>query len=220
MTAAAEATLAQAEGRRRRRPLFYVVCIGLMCLGAVVSAYAFTRASHSQQVLAVATTIHAGQTITANDLELVEVNSDTELQTVPAAQESSVVGQVAQLDMAAGSVVTPDSFGKGSIPAQGQAVVGLSLTPAQMPASSISVGDKVSLVAVGDDNSATFATDTATIEGTVVGLSAPNAAGSAGGDPQTGNSVVDVSVPSGAAAGLAAKAANGKVALVLDSREQ
>jgi hypothetical protein len=89
-----------------------------------------------------------------------------------------------------------------------------------MPASSISIGDKVSLVAVGDDSSATFATNTATIEGTVVGVSAPNASGSSGGDPQTGNSVVDVSVPSSTAPGLAAKAANGKVALVLDSREQ
>lgn len=220
MTVATEATLAQADGRRRRKPLFYVICIGLMCLGAVVSAFAFTRASHTQQVLAVATTIHAGQTITTSDLKPVDMNSDTELQTIPATQESTVVGQVAQLDMAAGSVVTPDSFGKVSIPAKGQAVVGLSLTPAQMPASSISVGDKVSLVAVGDDSSATFATDTATIEGTVVGVSAPNASGANGGDPQTGNTVVDVSVPSSTAPGLAAKAANGKVALVLDSREQ
>ena len=220
MTVAAEATLGQAQGRRRRKPLFYVICIGLMCLGAVVSAFAFTRASHSQQVVAVVTTIHAGQTVTAGDLKLVDLNSDTELQTVPAAQESAIVGQVAQLDMAAGSVVTPDSFGKVSIPGKGQAVVGLSLTPAQMPASSISVGDEVSLVAVGDDSSATFATDTATIEGTAVGVSAPNASGTSGGDAQTGNSVVDVSVPSSAAPGLAAKAANGKVALVLDSREQ
>ena len=220
MTFAAETTLAQANGRRRRKLLFYVICIGLMCLGAIISAFAFARASHSQQVLAVASTIHAGQTITTNDLKLVDMNSDTELQTIPAAQESTVVGQVAQLDMAAGSIVTPDSFGNVSIPAKGQAVVGLSLTPAQMPASSLSVGDKVSLVAVGDDTSATFANDTATIDGTVVGVSAPSSSGSGGGDPQNGNSVVDVSVPSSTAPGLAAKAANGKVALVLDSREQ
>ena len=71
----------------------------------------------------------------------------------------------------------------------------------------------------GDDNSATFAVDVETIEGAVVGVSAPNASGDAGGDPRTGNSVVDVSVPASAAPGLAAKAANGKVALVLDSRE-
>jgi hypothetical protein len=220
VTAAVESTLVQADGRRRRRPLFYVICIGLMCLGAVVSAFAFTRASHSQQVVAVVKTIHAGETISSGDLKLVDMNSDADLQTVPAAEESTVIGQVAQLDMAAGSVVTPHSFGKVSVPAKGQAVVGLSLTPAQMPASSIRVGDKVSLVAVGDDNSATFATDTATIEGTVVGVSAPNASGSSGGDPQTGNNVVDVSVPTSTAPGLAAKAANGKVALVLDSREQ
>ena len=204
MTAATEDVLGQAEGRRRRQPLFYVLCVGLMCLGAVVSAFAFTRASHSEQVVAVATTIHTGQTITARDLKLVDVNSDTELQTVPAAEESAVVGQVAHLDMAAGSVVTPSSFGKSSIPVKGQSVVGLSLTPAQMPAGSISIGDQVSLVAVGDDNSATFAQNTATIDGTVVGVSAPNASGSGGGDPQNGNSVVDVSVPATTAPGLAA----------------
>jgi SAF domain-containing protein len=191
-----------------------------MCLGAVVSAFAFMRASHSQQVVAVANTIHAGQTVSGGDLELVDMNSDSELRTIPASQESTVVGQIAQLDIAAGSIVTPDSFGQGSIPAKGQAVVGLSLTPAQMPASSITVGDQVSLVAVGDDNSATFSQDTATIDGTVVAVSAPNVSGSAGVDPQTGNSVVDVSVPTDTAGGLAAKAANGKVALVLDARDQ
>lgn len=220
MAVSVDPTLARVDGRKRRKPIYYAVCIGLMCLGAVVSAFAFTRASHSEQVVAVASTVHAGQTITSSDLKVVDMNGDTELKTIPVSEESTVVGQVAQLDMAAGSVVTPDSFGRVSIPGKGQAVVGLSLTPAQMPARSISVGDKVSLVAVGDDSSATFATNTATIEGTVVGVSAPNASGASGGDPQTGNSVVDVSVLSSTAPGLAAKAASGKVALVLDSREQ
>jgi hypothetical protein len=220
VTAAVEATLEQADGQRRRKPLFYVICIGLMCLGALVSAYAFTRVSKSEKVIAVAATIHAGQTISVGDLELVDVNSDTELQTVPASQETTVVGQVAQLDIAAGSVVTPDSVGQVSIPARGQAVVGLSLTPAQLPASSLRVSDRVSLVAVGDDNRPTFAQDAATIAGTVVGVSTPNASGSGGGDPQNGNSVVDVSVPVSTAPGLAAKAATGKVALVLNSPER
>jgi hypothetical protein len=215
----AEATLEQAEGRRRRKPLFYVVCIGLMCLGAVVSAFAFTRASNSQQVVAVATTIHAGQTITSADLKLVNISSESDLQTIPASKQSRVVGQAALLDMAAGGIVTPESYGESVIPAKGQAVVGLSLTPAQMPASSINVGDQVSLVAVSDDATGTFSQDAATIGGTVVGVSAPGGGG-AGGDPQTGNSVIDVSVPANLAPGLAAKAANGKVALVLDSREQ
>lgn len=220
MTVVAEATLEQADGRRRRQPLFYVICVGLMCLGAVVSAYAFTRASHSHQVVAVADTIHAGQTITGADLKPVNISSDSELQTIPASQQSTVVGQVALLDMAAGSIVTPESYGESVIPAKGQAVVGLSLTPAQMPAGSINVGDQVSLVAVGDDGSGTFSDSAEVIEGTVVGLSVPRADGTSGGDPQTGNSVIDVSVPTNTAPGLAAKAAGGKVALVLNSREQ
>lgn len=220
MTVAAEATLEQAAGRRRRRPLFYVICIGLICLGAAVAAFAFTRVSNSHQVVAVASTIHAGQTIAEGDLRLINVSSDSDLETIPAGEQASVVGKVAQLDMAAGSVVTPESYGETSIPAKGEAVVGLSLTPAQMPSSSISVGDNVSLVAVSDDSTGTFAETTDTIEGTVVGVSAPSVDGASGGDPQTGNSVVDVSVPASSAPGLAAKAANGKVALVLDSREQ
>jgi len=216
----AEATLEQAEGRRRRKPLFYVVCIGLMCLGAVVSAFAFTRASNSQQVVAVATTIHAGQTITSADLKLVSISSESDLQTIPASQQSRLVGRVALLDMAAGGIVTPESYGESVIPAKGQAVVGLALTPAQMPAGSINVGDQVSLVAVADDSSGIFSQDAATIGGTVVGVSVPRADGTSGGDPQTGNSVIDVSVPADVAPGLAAKAASGKVALVLGSRER
>lgn len=220
MTAAEATTLERAVGqRRRRKPLFYVVCIAVVCLGAAVSAFAFTRVSHSVQVVAVASTIRAGQTITEDDLRLVNVGSDTDLHTIPAAQEHTVVGQVARLDMAAGSIVTPGSFGKSSIPAKGESVVGLSLTPAQMPASSLSVGDQVSLVAVSDASTG-FAQDASTIDGTVVGVSAARVDGSGGGDPQTGNTVVDVSVPANTAAGLAAQAANGKVALVLNSREQ
>jgi len=220
VTVVAEATLEQADGRRRRKPLFYVICVGLMCLGAVVSAFAFTRASHAQQVVAVADTIHAGQTITSADLKLVNLSSDSDLQTIPASQQSTVVGQVALLDMAAGSIVTPESYGESVIPAKGQAVVGLSLTPAQMPAGSINVGDRVSLVAVGDEASGTFFDSAEVIEGTVVAVSVPRADGTSGGDPQTGNSVIDVSVPANTAPGLAAKAAGGKVALVLGPREQ
>lgn len=220
MTVAAEATLEQAAGRRRRRPLFYVICIGLICLGAAVAAFAFTQASNSHQVVAVANTIRAGQTIAEGDLKVINVSSDSDLETIPAEEQADVVGKVAQLDMAAGSIVTPESYGETSIPAKGEAVVGLSLTPAQMPSSSVSVGDQVSLVAVSDDSTGTFAETADTIEGTVVGVSAPSVDGASGGDPQTGNSVVDVSVPAGSAPGLAAKAANGKVALVLDSREQ
>ena len=208
---AMEATLEAADTRRRRRPLFYVVCIGLMCLGAVVAAWAFTTASHSQKVLAVASTVHRGEVISQSDLTTVSISVDPSLQPVGAAAASDVVGKVAALDLSAGSIVTSQSVAASLVPARGQSVVGLSLSAAQMPAQTLYSGDSVTLVAVGNDGANGFSQDNATIDGSVVGVSA---------DPESGSTVVNVAVPSSLAAGLAAKAAVGHVALVLDSREQ
>jgi len=98
------------------------------------------------------------------------------------------------------------------VPAKGMSVVGVSLPPALMPAVQLHSGDQVRIVATpGAQGDVATGTSPKSIEATVVGVR---------GTGDTGQIVVDVSVPHDQAAELAARAATGKVALVLDSRER
>ena len=72
-------------------------------------------------------------------------------------------------------------------------------------------GDSVRVVTTPGDQGEVTEQDPVTIEARVVGV---------GRVEETGETVVDVSVPREDAAELAARAATGRVALVLDARER
>ena len=97
------------------------------------------------------------------------------------------------------------------MPGEGDSLVGISLTPAQMPAEPLYAGDAVRIVTTPGDQGELTEKDPVTIEATIVGVSRV---------AETGETVVDVSVPQPDAADLAARAATGRVALVLDARER
>ncbi len=116
------------------------------------------------------------------------------------------------MDLAAGGLVTQEDITSALVPAKGMSVVGVSLPPALMPAAQLQSGDQVRIVATpGAQGDVAAGTVQTSIEATVVAVRG-------GGD--SGQIVVDVSVPYDRAAELAARAATGKVALVLDSRER
>jgi hypothetical protein len=96
------------------------------------------------------------------------------------------------------------------IPGRGQSVVGVSLAPGMIPATRLRAGDQVRLVATPGTSGDIGQDQPQTTTATVVGVRSAD---------DTGQVVVDVTVPAGDAARLAAWAATGKVALVLDSRE-
>jgi len=116
------------------------------------------------------------------------------------------------MDLAAGGLVTQEDIASALVPAKGMSVVGVSLPPALMPATQLQSGDQVRIVATpGAQGDVAAGTISKSIEATVVAVR---------GAGDTGQIVVDVSVPYDQAAELAARAATGKVALVLDSRER
>ena len=88
---------------------------------------------------------------------------------------------------------------------------GISLTPGQMPSEPLYSGDAVRIVTTPGDQGEVTDKDPVTVEAVVVGVSRVE---------ETGETVVDVSVPESDAADLAARAATGRVALVLDARER
>jgi len=141
---------------------------------------------------------------------VVRVNLDPAVKTVPAAQANTIAGQRAALDLAPGGLLTPGDLATAVLPGRGSSVVGIGLAPGMLPAEPIAPGDAVRVVQTPGPQGEVDGTPV-TIAATVVGVHPAEA-----GD----QTIVDVLVPAETAADLAARAATGKVALVLDSRER
>lgn len=194
----------------RRRPVALLVSVATIVLGSLVGLWLWTAAGHTTEVLAVRTLVHRGEVIDRDDLMVVRVGLDPAVKTVPAAQANAIAGQRAALDLAPGGLLTGDALAALVVPAKGTSVVGIGLAPGMLPAEPIAPGDAVRVVQTPGPQGEVAGTPV-TIPATVVGVHPAEA-----GD----QTIVDVLVPAEAAPDLAARAATGKVALVLDSRER
>ena len=189
----------------------FALCAALVAAGALGTAFAFTSANDTQEVLVVANDIKRGETIDAGDLTVVRVSVDPALTPVPGSQRAELEGSRAAVDLWAGTLLTEQAVTDSLVPGEGESLVGISLTPAQMPLEPLYSGDVVRIVTTPGDQGEVTDEEPVTIEATVVGVSRVE---------ETGETVVDVSVPEREAADLAARAATGRVALVLDARER
>jgi hypothetical protein len=192
----------------RRRPALVVAAVIVTVLGCLIGAWAWSATTNTQEVLAARDTIHRGEVIEAGDIERVRISGDPALAPLPASAYDGVVGRRAALDIAAGGLLTSEATADEPIPPKGQSVVGISLTPAQVPGMPLYGGDSVRIVVTpGESGDAPTSSPQFTV-GEVVGTYV---------DETTGNTVVNVLVPYADAGVLAARAATGNVALVLDS---
>ena len=193
----------------RRRPVLIAASVAAICLGALASLWAYQSTSDTRSVLAVRQTIERGEVITADDLMTVNISVDPALRPLPADRADSVVGKYAALDMSAGGVVTQDQVTDQALPAEGSSVVGIALTAGMLPADQVRAGDKVRVVVTTGQQGEMPTGEPDSIEAVVVGVAR---------DETTGNAIVNVQVPTDDGPLLAARAATGKVAIVLDSR--
>ena len=136
---------------------------------------------------------------------------DPALNPIPAAQLDGVVGQRAAMDLPAGGLVTQGSIAATVVPAQDMSVVGVAVPAALLPGEPLRAGDQVRVVATPGQQGEVTDGEQRSITATVVGVYP---------DADSGQTVVSVQVPYDQAAELAARAATGKVAVVLDSRER
>ena len=206
----AEPTSAGAPPKLRRRPVGVLVSVATIVLGSVLGLWLWSTAGSTTEVLAVRTLVHRGEVIDRDDLMVVRVGVDPAVKTVPAAALDTVAGRRAALDLAAGGLLGPDDVAAMVLPGRGTSVVGIGLASGMLPAEPLAPGDAVRIVQTPGQQGEVAGTPV-TIPAQVVGVHADQA-----GD----QTIVDVLVPADAAADLAARAATGKVALVLDSRER
>jgi len=201
---------AGAPPKLRRRPVGVLVSVATIVVGSVLGLWLWSTAGSTTEVLAVRTLVHRGEVIDRDDLMVVRVGVDPAVKTVPAAQLDTVAGRRAALDLAPGGLLGPAELAATVLPGRGTSVVGIGLASGMLPAEPLAPGDAVRIVQTPGQQGEVAGTPV-TIPAQVVGIHADEAA------DQT---IVDVLVPADTAADLAARAATGKVALVLDSRER
>lgn len=195
----------------RRRPSHIVAMVAAIFVGAAIFAWGWAATTTSEAVVAARTTIPRGAVITADDLTTTQVSGDNTLKVVPGEDMDDLVGKRAALDIAAGGLLTPEMATVDNMPPAGQSIVGVSLTPAQVPAITPRSGDKVRLVATTGEGGETSSGTPLTTSAEVVDSST---------DEVSGNTVVNVLVPYADAAVLADRASTGNIALVVDPLER
>lgn len=149
-----------------------------------------------------------GETIRASHLEVAELPADSgALNLISSEQIDDVIGQVATADLLPGTTLTPQALAPDLAPGPGLSYVGLTLSPNQMPAYSLTAGDQVRIVDTPGSQGEPPVESPNTISATVLSVTVLE---------QTGQRVVDLQVPTDEAAALAARAVSGRVALILD----
>jgi len=103
-------------------------------LGAVVFGVVGLRADPGVDVLAVARPVTAGAQIVDVDLRVVHIVADPALQVFPASQRASVVGRIAAVPLAPGSLLTAGQLGAVTDPPPGQSVIAVGVKTGRAPA--------------------------------------------------------------------------------------
>jgi hypothetical protein len=181
-----------------------------VALSVLASVYVTSSQGKTVEALAVNKEMSRGTEITPSDISVVELPSGLSLiSSIPADRLDQIDGMVAATDLKRGQLLASDSVIPELSPPSGQSVVGVALAPNQMPTSPLQAGDAVRVVetpAVGGEPPAEAPFS---IAATVIRVDGGGALGD--------QIVVDVQVASNNAAALAARAATGRVALVIDA---
>jgi hypothetical protein len=195
--------------RPRRRGLLALA--GLLVAGSgLAGAVLLDRASDTVEVLAVRDGVARGHTLGEGDLVARNVAGIDGVYTVDEA--GSVIGSTTVVDLVPGQVLTRDMLTRTPVPAPGDAVVGLHLDPAGVPAAGLDPGDLVAVVAVPAGGNA--ATDDAALDAPRVLAERAEVFEVAGSAADGGKVLVTVVVADSAAARVAAYSTAGRVAVV------
>jgi hypothetical protein len=195
----------------RRRGALVGVGLALVALGALAFLFVSARMNETIEVIAVVSDLERGSVIGADDVAVASMVADPRLASLPADRIEEVVGLRASTDLVAGTFLTDASLAADVIPGDGQTVVGVALTPAQVPGEPLLAGDKVLIVDTPAAGEAPPSETPSAIEATVLQTHIR---------AEAEQVVVDVVVPREDALDLAARVATGRIGVVLESRER
>lgn len=200
---------------RRRRPAMIALAVAMAGAGVLVSAAVYQQADHQVPVVMVTRTVPAGAVITAGDLSTTSVTVGTGVHTIPAAQLGQVSGEIAATALQPGTLLAPADLTTMQPPGAGQELVAAAVKPTALPASGLSPGDHVLIVATPGDQGQS---------GSSVGspsLTAPVAATveAVNNVPDSdGLDVVDLVVSDASGTAVAEQVSTGQFALIVTKR--
>ena len=178
-----------------------VICVVLGGLVVMVGVRSF---STRQTVLVVARSVSVGSTLVAADLTTARITADASLRPVPATARTSVLGQVAMVDLRPGTLITRQDIGTSDGFTAGQVLVALPLKQGQFPARGLVPGEHVLVTPTHTPSGTNGPVATTRAVVTEVGAT----------DPTTGLTVADVRVPAASGTGVAQLAATGALAVI------
>ncbi|MFI7103287.1 SAF domain-containing protein [Streptomyces sp. NPDC050161] len=186
----------------------------VIAAGGLVGFLAYLQTGQRTPVLAISHAVPAGEIIQDADLTEAPVELDPALKPYPASERGSVVGKRAAVSLAPGGMLSHGQVTDRTLVGANEQLVGIGLKASQLPATPLSAGDRVEVVSTpadGEQQAAPKGGQEApprTIPAKVVRVGKR--------DQATGDVVVDVAVQSLDGPTLAARAASGNVALVVD----
>jgi len=200
---------------RRRRPAMVALAIALAGGGVLVSAAVYQRADHEVPVVMVTGSVPPMGVITASDLAVADVNVPAGVHVIPGSQLGQVAGEIAAVALRPGTLLAPADLTSAQPPAVGQVLIPVPLKPESMPASGLSPGDHVLIVATPGDQGAPSSSSATSSLGAPV--PAVVAAVSLATD-QDGFDVVDVLVTAAVGPEVASQVSTGEFALIVTQR--
>lgn len=204
------ASAARARPPRLRRRGLFVGGLTLVALAGVAGTALWNSTTDTHAVLALSESVMRGEEITEESLTVANITLDSSLDPISVDDLDQVVGQHAASDVPAGTILTQGALTSELVPGSGEELVGLAVTPNQFPVERLLAGDTVRVVDTPREQDDPPEGEPSSTTATVV---------SVGPLDQTGRRVVDVIVEEGEGPQLAARAATGRIAIVLQSRQ-
>lgn len=192
-------------GPVRRRWGRIAVGLAASVVGAWVFAALYLSAGDRQEVLALSQTVERFDVIERTDLRVVRISTDTDVDTIDAAQLDGIVGRVTDVDLVAGTLLTDEQLVPEGRRLLGpdEAVVGVLIGPGDSPTRVLRRGTPVLVVVRPASGSQGEAEE---IEGWVYDAS--------GEALNTRERPVELAVPRDSAATISAAAADKRVTVV------
>lgn len=192
--------------RPRRRPVLVAVGTLLILVAALASYLTFANLSNTISVVVTTGHIARGEAIEATDLGSMEIARGQVTSAITVAEAASIVGQYATVDLPPGSLITSATV-QATLPIEpGMSIVGVAVTAGQLPSTGLTPGDRIRLVSTPVTQGEPPESTPESIDAVVFAVR----------PDERGGVVVDVLVPSPTAPDVAARAATGRIAIVLD----
>jgi hypothetical protein len=141
---------------RRRSRIAAGAVLAALAIGGNVLLY--TSLDDKTEVLQLVRNVRAGETVTSEDLRIVEVDLDPTVPAVRAADIGLVVNQYARVYLPSGTLIFDQLVQPTPLVSEGAGVVAVEVRPTQLPAG-LTTRSQVLLVVVDDGDAELFVTD-------------------------------------------------------------